>query len=135
MPPLTRITGQFGYTHKDPERVYKLSLRAQDSAIQKAQRTSFNTCPQPWDGDDDLVEDSAETPESEHSGPVGTTDSRQEECSPVAVVIPVRRTAAQGAEGENTLPPADSGRNTSNQHPVHSAFDLPTDEAGNPILL
>ena len=22
---LTRITGQFGYTHKDPERVYKLS--------------------------------------------------------------------------------------------------------------
>lgn len=97
--------------------------------------TSRLPCPQPWDGDDDLIEDSAETPESEHSGPVGTTDSRQEECSPVAVVIPVRRTAAQGAEGENTLPPADSGRNTSNQHPVHSAFDLPTDEAGNPILL
>ena len=22
---LTRITGQFGYTHKDPERVYQLS--------------------------------------------------------------------------------------------------------------
>ena len=22
---LTRITGQFGYSHKDPERVYKLS--------------------------------------------------------------------------------------------------------------
>ena len=34
MPPLTRITGQFGYTHKDPERVYKLS-RVKDSAIQK----------------------------------------------------------------------------------------------------
>ena len=32
------ITGQFGYTHKEPERVktvYKLSLRTQDSAVQK----------------------------------------------------------------------------------------------------
>ena len=41
-----RITGQFGYTHKDPERFYKLSrvsLRAQDSAIQKPDQAEI-TC-------------------------------------------------------------------------------------------
>ena len=98
--------------------------------------TSRLPCPQPLAGEDDLVEDSAETPESGHSGPVGKTSSRQKECPPRAVVKPVRQTAAQGAEGEDTsattVPPAD---NTSNEHTVHSAFDLPTDEYGNPDLL
>ena len=35
--------GLFGYTHKDPERVYKLSLRAKDSAIQKPDQNRNNT--------------------------------------------------------------------------------------------
>ena len=42
-----RITGQFRYMHKDPERVYKLnrvseSLCAQDSAIQKPDQNRNN---------------------------------------------------------------------------------------------
>ena len=39
------IASLFGYTHKDPERVYKLkyeSLRAQDSAIQKPDQNRNN---------------------------------------------------------------------------------------------
>lgn len=94
--------------------------------------TSRLPCTQPWVGDNDLVEDSAETPESEQSGPVGKTDSRQKEYPRLAVVIPIRQTAAQGAEGENTsattVPPAYSGRNTSN---VHATFPSPADEVGN----
>ena len=94
--------------------------------------TSRLPCTQPWVGDNDLVEDIAETPESEQSGPVGKTDSRQKEYPLLAVVKPTRQTAAQGAEGENTsattVPPAYSGRNTSN---VHATFPSPADEAGN----
>ena len=94
--------------------------------------TSRLSCTQPWVGDNDLVEDSAETPESEQSGPVCKTDSRQKEYPLLAIVKPTRQTAAQGAESENTsattVPPAYSGRNTSN---VHAAFPSPTDEAGN----
>ena len=40
------LAGLSGYTHKDPERVYKLSrvsLRAQDSAIQKPDQPEI-TC-------------------------------------------------------------------------------------------
>ena len=89
------------------------------------------SCTQPpWVGDNDLVEDSAETPESEQLGPVCKTDSRQKKYPLLAVVKPNRQTAAQSAESENTsattVPPAYSGRNTSN---VHAAFPSPADAA------
>ena len=42
---MRRITGQVGYTHKNPESVYKLSrvkVCAQDSAIQKPDQNRNN---------------------------------------------------------------------------------------------
>ena len=90
--------------------------------------TSRLPCTRSWVGNNDLVADSVDTHESEQSGPDGKT----KEYPLLAVVRPTRQTAAQGAESENmsatTVPPAYSGRNTSN---VHAAFPSPADEAGN----